>query len=158
MELIDKDALVAEIERRIKEISKEFQESNTIQFSLLGKVNALENLLPFIDTLEVKEVDLKKEIQDKIYNHFYDLEGNAIAGTSIYATVGDMEHIARHFFELGLKAHQENNVIGTIEREVKTDAGGYPCIDCYIEFYDYDKDIPLAKEGDKVKIVVIKGK
>jgi hypothetical protein len=38
---------------------------------------------------------------------------------------------------------------------VKVDAGGYPYIP-QIELYDYDKDIPLAKEGEKVKVIVIK--
>ena len=43
-----------------------------------------------------------------------------------------------------------------IETTVKVDAGGYPYIDRVIELYDYDKDIPLAKEGDKVKLVVVR--
>ena len=43
-----------------------------------------------------------------------------------------------------------------IDTIVKVDAGGYPYVDRTIELYDYDKDIPLAKKGDKVKIVVIK--
>lgn len=58
---IDKDIIVAEIEKRIKEISKECEESKTIQFTLIGKINALENLLPFLNTLDVKEVDLEEE-------------------------------------------------------------------------------------------------
>ena len=52
---------------------------------------------------------------------------------------------------------EKENIIGTLERAVKIDAGGYPYINCDIEFYDYDKDIPLAKEGDIVKVVLIKG-
>ena len=51
-------------------------------------------------------VDLEKEIQNVIHNHFFDLNGIAIAGTSSYATVDDMVYIAKHFFELGLKAKQ----------------------------------------------------
>lgn len=43
-----------------------------------------------------------------------------------------------------------------IERAVKIDAGGYPYISCDIELYDYDKELPLAQKGDKVKILVIK--
>lgn len=42
-----------------------------------------------------------------------------------------------------------------VDVTVHSDAGGYPYIP-QIEFYDYDKDIPLAKRGDKVKILVIK--
>lgn len=42
-----------------------------------------------------------------------------------------------------------------IDVEVKVDAGCYPYIP-QIELYDYDKDVPLAKEGDKYKVVFIK--
>ena len=38
---------------------------------------------------------------------------------------------------------------------VHVDAGGYPYIP-QMELYDYDKDIPLAKEGDKYRVVLIK--
>lgn len=44
---------------------------------------------------------------------------------------------------------------GVTEVTVRIDAGGYPYIP-EIELYDYDKDIPLAKEGDKYKVVLIK--
>ena len=44
-----------------------------------------------------------------------------------------------------------------IEREVKEDAGGYPYIDA-TELYDYENDKPLAKAGDRVKVVFIKDK
>ena len=43
-----------------------------------------------------------------------------------------------------------------IERVVKVDAGGYPYIDGTIELYDYSEDKPLAKAGDKVKIIIVK--
>ena len=42
-----------------------------------------------------------------------------------------------------------------IEREVKVDAGGYPYIDD-TELYDYDNEKPLAKAGDKIKIIFLK--
>ena len=38
---------------------------------------------------------------------------------------------------------------------VHIEAGNYPYIP-QIELYDYDKDVPLAKEGDKYKVVLIK--
>ena len=44
-----------------------------------------------------------------------------------------------------------------IEREVKEDAGGYPYIDA-TELYDYENDKPLAKAGDRVKVVFINDK
>ena len=51
---IDKDALVAEIERLRK---KNNESENVYDF---GTENALKSVLSFIDTLEVKEVDLEK--------------------------------------------------------------------------------------------------
>ena len=47
--------------------------------------------------------------------------------------------------------------VDAIEREVKVDAGGYPYIDA-TELYDYDNDKPLAKAGDKVKVLIVKDK
>jgi hypothetical protein len=52
--LIDKSAVVAEIERRIKFFTEESGNSNS------DIVIALFGLKSFLDTLEVKEVDLKK--------------------------------------------------------------------------------------------------
>ena len=55
---IDKTALVAEIEKRMKSITEKIKCSRTPQFTLFGKINALEDLSLYINTLEVKEVDL----------------------------------------------------------------------------------------------------
>ena len=58
------------------------------------------------------------------------------------------------FFKAGAQWQKERILNNAIEREVKVDAGGYPYIDV-TELYDYDKDRPLAKEGDKVKLIII---
>ena len=59
--------------------------------------------------------------------------------------------IARHFANW----QKEQMMKSAVERIVKVDAGGYPYI-LQMELYDYDKDIPLAKEGDKYKVILIK--
>lgn len=141
MKLIDKDALVAEIER-LKNIYKDEDDIHDV-----AKYNILIDILDFLDTLEVKEVDVNKEISQFIAANFE----KAKIGHKI-----SLRRTARHFFELGLKEKQENNVIGTFEREVKIDDAGYPYIDCDFEFYGYEPGIPLAKKGDKIKIVVAK--
>ena len=82
---INKSALVAEIERRIKKI----EEIGTY----LSPKGTLTNLLCYIDTLEVKEVDLDKEITSwahELYEIPYD----------------DVERMAKYFFELGIKAQK----------------------------------------------------
>lgn len=58
--------------------------------------------------------------------------------------------------EIGKAEMKQQMMAKAIDAEVKVDAGGYPYIDKTIELYDYDKDEPLAKEGDKYKVVLIK--
>lgn len=59
---IDKSALVAEIERRMKKLthtmSKFYYASNYNEWESV--VNEYKSLMSFLDTLEVKEVDLEK--------------------------------------------------------------------------------------------------
>jgi hypothetical protein len=57
MKLIDKNALVAEIEKRIKNIYQKVGQGVVVTKILK---NHYEDLLSFLDTLEVKEVDIDK--------------------------------------------------------------------------------------------------
>ena len=50
---------------------------------------------------------LEEEIQNQIYNHFFDLNGIAITGTTAYASVEDMVYIAHHFYELGRQSKEQ---------------------------------------------------
>lgn len=61
-----------------------------------GNNSALYALKEYIDTLEVKEVDLNKEIE------------SYFKGFGKFASVGidDCIDIAKHFYELGLKAQK----------------------------------------------------
>lgn len=90
---ISKDALVAEINRRIKNLYPKVGQGMVVTKILKDHY---EDLLSFIDTLEVKEVDLEKEIdlaEDKYYG-FHSLSR------------ADIIDVAKHFFELGLKAQK----------------------------------------------------
>ena len=94
---ISKSALVAELEKiRAKwfGINNDFAD---------GQKGALTDVLSLINTLEVKEVDLEKEIDDYMAKewegieedkHFYNMIKN------------DLSDIAKYFFELGLKAQK----------------------------------------------------
>ena len=93
MKLIDKAAVVAEIERLRKiQPTDEFQpkEQNKIDW-LAGKEFAIIALQVFLDTLEVKEVNLKKEYRDYI---------NCDNGHTMF-------EIAVHFFELGMQVNNK---------------------------------------------------
>ena len=89
MKLIDKDALVSEIEKRRSKNAK-----NKLNLAAAFEDNYL---LSFLDTLEVKEVDFEKE-----YKNFI----NSDNGRSMFET-------AKHFFELGL--NKENWVKERVE-------------------------------------------
>ena len=58
-------------------------------------------------------------------------------------------------YKIGMKEAKQQMMKDAFECKVKVDAGGYPYIP-QMELYDYDKDIPLAKEGDRYKVILIK--
>jgi len=88
MNLIDKDTLVAEIEKLKKSHDN---------WSYMGKCfhQEYENLLSFINTLEMKEVDLEKEINAYMVNEMKFLSDEVGYDTLL--------SIAKHFFELGVQ-------------------------------------------------------
>ena len=88
-QLIDKSALVAEIEKRRKEWR--YGSSTEAKF----KREECDDILSFLDTLEVKEVDLEKDVDRILEENDWD-----------YDEI-DFYKFAKHFFELGLKAKGE---------------------------------------------------
>ena len=64
--------------------------------------------------------------------------------------------IALRAIEYAKQEAKQQMMEDAVEATVHIDACGYPYVDRVIELYDYDKDIPLAKEWDKVKIVIIR--
>ena len=65
-----------------------------------------------------------------------------------------LDEIDEAYYE-GYNQAEKDLMEKAIDVEVKVDAGGYPYIDKTIELYDYYKDVPLAKGGDNVKVIVI---
>lgn len=93
MKPIDKDALIAEIKKRIKET--ESMQPKFDQF-WAGQISAFKGILKILDTIEVKkEVGLEEEIHKWI-------EDNTCRG---YCSA-DVRETAEHFFELGIKAQK----------------------------------------------------
>lgn len=95
---INKSALVAEIEKKLnscKTYSTEY---------VNGKKYALKSILSFLDTLEVKELDLEKEI-DNVWSPHFNLGWDDNSLVSINHK--SFESIASHFFELGLAQNKK---------------------------------------------------
>ena len=93
--LIDKDALVAEIEKRIKET--ESMQPKFDQF-WAGQISAFNGVLEILNILEVKEVDLEKEFDYYIKDNLtYNFQFKPF--THLY-------NCANYFYELGLKTQK----------------------------------------------------
>lgn len=90
MKLIDKDAVVAEIKRIKKE------ECPTDSYEGRCKLLWFEQFLSFLDTFEVKEVDLDNEL-DFVKDAYYYFTSDERSS---------MKKVAKHFFELGLKTQK----------------------------------------------------
>ncbi len=90
---IDKSILEKEIKRQISAIDDYPKLTNTQIAVLEGDKVVLTKLLSFLDTLEVKEVDLEKEFDKCCENYTFDDE------CEVYT--------AKHFFELGFKAREK---------------------------------------------------
>ena len=101
--LVDKDKIVAEIERRITENKKDIERAShkNLEDYFEGYEDALALLKQqYLDIIEVKEVDLESEIKE--VKHNYKVEDNQHVSISS----ADIEWLAEHFFELGIKAHK----------------------------------------------------
>ena len=84
MELIDKDTLVAEIER----LDTLYHTSKSLSGDLF-----IQGLFCFLDALEVKEVDLEKELDSMITPEL-----------KLHKALPSLFDVAKHFFELGLRS------------------------------------------------------
>ena len=98
---IPKSALVAEIERRIAEYKEMKIDSSYYE----GMVASLEFFRDeFIDTIEVKEVDLEHEVESYWKQCDMTWCRDAYSMTHIRSMLSD---IAKHFFELGMQVRNK---------------------------------------------------
>lgn len=89
MKLIDKDALVMEIERRMQEHHS-------------GYLVCLKDILSYLNTIEVKVIDLDKYYIDFLQREWFGKHCNRPMSEMMAFT-------AKHFFELGLQAKNNQN-------------------------------------------------
>lgn len=99
------DAVLAELKRRLhfdnnwiegdKRRQTHTNGASSVYYRMIGSKNAYESFLDFIETIEVKEVDLEKEI-DRVWDNTSD--------AFLEDGWKEFEDIAKHFFELGLNA------------------------------------------------------
>lgn len=102
---IDKAALVAEIEKLKEEYALCPTRNNYEDGLKEGRLIGYKDALNKINTFEVREVDLDKELKN-LDDTLFDLDGVAVKGATSYLTVEDVKDIAKHFFELELKTRK----------------------------------------------------
>lgn len=131
---ISKSAVVAEIERRYKLVNK----YETNEFCAVASRDELVHLTNFINSLEVKEVDLEKEI-DLVEDKYRGFESLSRA---------DVIDVAKHFFELGMRI---NNPITAADRGTAEE------IIVNLKRVEQDYHIDLTNEMEWVRNQVKKG-
>ena len=87
--LIDKDALIAEIDRQ--KIGYNVDGKHSVEYDIVRKI------IDIINTLEVKEVNLNEEIERFVKSEEFQKASGTIRVTDL---------LTKHFFELGLKAQK----------------------------------------------------
>ncbi len=108
---IDKDALVADITHKIKVLEafiKNFDRISDKVEKAKNKIEALSDELLLLDTIEVKEADLDSAIRTYLTNHFNIYEDGVLQSkkSGLPLSTYDIIKVAKHFFELGLKAQK----------------------------------------------------
>ena len=108
---IKKSAIVAEIERRnviCKKVALDLRTQENKDY-YQGKAEAYKEVLDILDTLEVKEVDLCKEIEEQITKYYNDCEQKLkeMDDNDNDFSFMTLDNFAKYFFELGLKAQKE---------------------------------------------------
>ena len=100
---ISLDAVLAEIEELNTALNEKI--NSGIESSYWRGLSLVCEKLKFrINSLEVKEVDLEKEIQRQ-YN-VHKNPDNSIVKDCVIMTKDGFEYFAKHFFELGIKAQK----------------------------------------------------
>ncbi len=112
---IKKSAIVAEIRKYIKSaeafLKCHHNRNDKSVYAFEQEKLVMCDLLSFLDTLDVKEVNLDDKIYDYINAHYSEgCDGGMISDAHNDiggVTYSDLTTIAEHFYELGLKAAQE---------------------------------------------------
>ena len=117
MKLVDKAAMMAEIEKRYEYWREKEFNSHSIESEI--RMSECQYLMLLLNNLEVKGVDV--DLEKEIINHIGD-EGSCKSGKWTWYECNEMIH---YFFELGIKATQKEV---NLEKEIKDYFNNQPII------------------------------
>ena len=155
----------AEIEMRKKEVIDnifELGNSESERIGLFDRKELYDDLLSFIDSMTKEPVSEDLDLgcgviwkgEEPVSEDFEEAV-NAYIGYAPEVDESSSTYGKRQAFIAGANWQKQQMMAKAVDATEHIDAGGYPYIP-QMELYDYDKDIPLAKEGEKVKVIVIK--
>ena len=102
---ISKSAVVAEIKRLLAFYLKEIENNKKDPWAMdIAKRNILQEILSFIDTLEVKEVDIDKEINE---HAGYMPQSEFSHDSEVLENIEWAKNEFRYFFELGMSVSKK---------------------------------------------------
>ena len=97
-----KAAVAAKIEKKLQDLIACKKDAFYAEERVIAKakIDMVKEFLSLLDTLEVKEVDLSATVERYVEQHKSELQGYM-----------DIRQIAKHFFELGIKAAQKGEEV-----------------------------------------------
>lgn len=155
---INKSAVIAEID--VIQDDTMDENRNFLSSYHEGIFDGLSKIENFLDTIETKEVDLVKEI-----NEYMDIHGlhTQDGGRIVFANgdttnfLCDFRDIAKHFFELGLKEQKGWSPKNAIAIEgICSDKDFIDTNHGILAFGEEEGSYRPFNDGDKVKIIIIR--
>lgn len=117
MELIDKDDIIAEIERQLHYVNSRIEGYEKVDcarsnayFRMLGNRSVLESIKDFLNTLETKEVDLDESARHYLLHEHISPLNEVLHQADLKVKMQyhkDIEDAYKAGFELGIKAREE---------------------------------------------------
>jgi len=145
MKLIDKDALVAEIDKRMEHLTP-----HAGQGVILTKVlkDHYEDLRNFINSMKEDPAseDLEEEISktaEELFDEFFPQDGDLITPSDLR---NGIKKVAKHFVNWQKQKMMKNAIESDVRLE--TPVGDYVYVRCYVKKEN-------LQEHDKVKIIIL---
>lgn len=134
--------------KELKGVVIQWSEVVARHFYILGLKNNIPVTQITLDELAKEGEPVSKGLEEAAEKFVYDWAG--LSPTE--------RRIAKRAYLAGAEWQKQQMLKDAWEREVKIDSGGYPYINITAELYDYEHDVPLAKEGELVKIIIVPDK
>lgn len=141
------DNIISVIDKQAKRLWNEINTGH--EYSIIDSYNQFYGICMEIAE-SIKEEPVSEDLEEAAKHYLY---SNILYNDVYVGEPTDKDCI--EMFKAGAKWQKEQIMKDTINTVVHIDAGNYPYIP-QIELYDYDNDIPLAKKGEKVKVIVIR--